>query len=154
MQKNKIIAALAFPVAVLLVWTLLLTAKVLAMPEATVRIAGYDPRDLLSGHYIDYTIDWDNTDCAQFENNTCPQEDFARYADNAYWGSRYRFYIPETHAQELDELFRFNDENHVFEIIYKYSPGMRPVAKELLIDGRPWRETINNNRGKNESNQS
>lgn len=153
MQKNKIITALAFPIAVLLAWVLFLTIKVATMPEVTVRIAGYDPRDLLSGHYIAYTIDWENTDCSQFKNNTCPEEEFAKYSINAYWGDQYRFYIPEKYAAKLDRLFRINREKHTFEVIYKYSSGISPVARELLIDGKPWQETIiNDNRGENESN--
>jgi len=154
MQKNRIIAALAFPVAVLLTWILLLTAKVLSMPEVTVRIAGYDPRDLIGGHYIAYTIDWENTDCTQFDESKCPIDAFKAFARQEYWGEQHRFYIPEEYAAELDKLFRLDREKYVFEIIYKFKPGLRPIARQLLIDGRPWQETINNNRGKNESNQS
>lgn len=152
MQKYKIIAALAFPVVCLLIWTLFLTAKFLTMPEVTVRIAGYDPRDLIGGHYIAYTIDWKNTDCAQFAENKCPEEEFSAFARKEYWGEQHRFYIPEEYAEELDKLFRFNRENHIFEIIYKYNSGLQPIAKELTIDGKPWKDTITNNRGKNESN--
>lgn len=155
MQKNKIITALAFPVAVLLAWVLFLTVKVATMPEVTVRIAGYDPRDLLSGHYIAYTIDWDKTDCGQFQNNICPREEFGKHSVTDYWGwgEQHRFYIPEEYAEKLDRLFRINREKHTFEVIYKYSSGISPVARELLIDGKPWQQTIiNDNRGENESN--
>ena len=28
----------------------------------------------------------------------------------------------------------------VFEVIYSYQEGRKPMAKELLINGEPWRE--------------
>ena len=36
--------------------------------EVKVRIQGYDPRDLLAGHYIRYSIDWSKTYCTHFPN--------------------------------------------------------------------------------------
>lgn len=146
MQKVKIIAALTFPILVLGLWVIFLTIKNMTLPEVTVRIAGYDPRDLLSGHYIAYTIDWAKTDCSQFENKICPEEEFKSYARKAFWGRQFRFYIPEQNAQELDNMFRNARGNHTFEVVYKYTSGIKPLAKELLIDGQPWREVIKSNK--------
>ena len=58
------------------------------------------------------------------------------------WGKQYRYYIPEEYADELDSLFRINRKKHTFEIVYKYKRGIKPMAKQLLIDGLPWMETI------------
>ncbi len=100
-------------------------------PEVILRIQGFDPRDLLSGHYISYQIDWQNSDCTQFENNKCPKENFETVSQ--------RFYIPEKYAYELDKRFRQADfNNDVFEIIYAYSPRFLPIAKRLLINGQNW----------------
>lgn len=142
MQKYKIVACLLFPLVVLGCWVVFLSAKVLFMPEVKVQISGYDPRDLLSGHYIAYTINWDKTDCSQFENNQCPKDEFDAYAVNEYWGKQHRFYVSEHYADELDGLLRFNTENHVFEVVYKYRAKIKPVARQLLIDGKPWQEMI------------
>lgn len=153
MQKIKIITALVFPIAILLLWISILIIKVLTMPEVTLRIAGYDPRDLIGGHYIAYTIDWENTDCTQFDENKCPIDEFKYFARQEYWGEQYRFYIPEKYAAKLDRLFRFNRENHIFEIIYKFKSGLSPIARQLLIDGKPWQEAVNKeNGGKDEGN--
>ena len=146
MQKIKIIAALTFPILVLGLWVIFLTVKSITLPEVTVRITGYDPRDLLSGHYIAYTIDWAKTDCGQFENKICPEKEFKNYAVRAFWGRQFRFYIPEQYAKQLDDMFRNGRGNHVFEVVYKYRSGVKPLAKDLLIDGKPWQEVIKNNK--------
>ena len=101
---------------------------------------GYDPRDLLSGHYIQYQIDWDSTDCSQFRNGQCPEKDFCK---EARWGRQCRFYIPEDKARDLDELFRKrNDTDTKFEVVYSYRPGQKAVAKQLLINGQDWRNAL------------
>ena len=142
MKKIQIIAALTFPILMLVLWVIFLTVKSLTLPEVRVSITGYDPRDLLSGHYIAYTIDWENTDCTQFENKICPREEFRNYALKAYWGQQFRFYVPEQYASKLDDMFRYQRGNHKFEVIYKYRSGIKPMAKDLLIDGRPWKQII------------
>lgn len=100
-------------------------------------ITGYDPRDLLSGHYLQYQIDWEKTDCRQFADNTCPQQDFCK---DARWGKQCRFYVPEEYAAKLDNLFR--NGNFVFEVVYSYHKGRPAMAKQLLINGAEWLEFI------------
>lgn len=136
---NKKIIALVFslPFVLLLLWTGTLCIQRAAGTEVRVSVQGYDPRDLLSGHYIAFTIDWNTTDCAQFSNNVCPKDEFCS------WGQQCRFYIPEKNAKELDLLFaRRGVSNDVFEVIYSYKKGAVPVAKKLLINGKDWRESI------------
>ena len=143
MQINKTTVALGLPILALFLWVLILSAKMMFLPEVVVRIGGYDPRDLLAGHYIAYTINWDETDCSQFKNNICPAKEFEMHANKARWGEQHRYYIPEEYAKELDYAFRNQEkEKSVFEVIYKYTQGLAPIAKELLIDGKPWKETI------------
>lgn len=61
----------------------------------------------------------------------------------ALWGRQYRFYIPEKNAHELDELFRRrNTTNMTFEVVYSYHKGSEPLAKQLLINGKDWRESL------------
>ena len=56
-----------------------------------------------------------------------------------------RFYIPEKYAAELDRLFRNrNTDDNVFEVVYSYAEGFKPIAKRLLINGKDWRETVKN----------
>ena len=143
MTKKINLLLTAAPVVFLALLTAALAVMRAGLPEVTVRIAGYDPRDLLSGHYIAYTIDWENTDCGQFENGICPKEAFYESGIDGLWGNNHRFYIPERKAAELDRIFR-NGENddRVFEVVYGFAPGFRPLAKRMLINGQDWRKAV------------
>lgn len=142
-MNKKIVLALVFlPTTLLLIWLTAINISISSMDEVKLRIKGYDPRDLFRGHYIEYVIDWENSDCTQFENATCPLTDFIGTRSVAL-----RFYIPEQYAQKLDEAFRqgWSEEDkkdYTFEIIHAYKKGMSPKAKQLLINGKDWREMI------------
>lgn len=140
-MKNKILAVcFALPFCILVGWTLLLSWQQQHGQEITVAVTGYDPRDLLSGHYIQYQIDWERTDCTQFPQQLCPHQDFCKAAR---WGRQCRFYIPEKYASQLDTLFRKqNNEDIKFEVVYSYRPGKQAIAKQLLINSKDWRESI------------
>lgn len=140
-MKAKILAiCFAIPFVCLVIWTIALSWQRNNGQEVKVAVMGYDPRDLLSGHYIQYQIDWTRTDCSQFEANRCPEKDFCK---EARWGRQCRFYIPENKARDLDKLFRQrNDTDMKFEILYSYQPGQKAVAKQLLINGQDWRQAL------------
>ena len=140
MKKPLLAIALSLPLVCLIGWTLFLAVLRNQGTDVKVAVTGYDPRDLLSGHYIAYQIDWDQTDCTQFAGNVCPKEQFCR---EALWGRQCRFYIPERYAKELDDLFRKrNTTDNVFEVVYSYRAGRKPMAKEMLINGRSWKATV------------
>ena len=140
-MKTKILAVcFALPFICLLLWTLSLAWQRSHGTEVKVAVMGYDPRDLLSGRYIQYQIDWDRTNCAQFPGGKCPEKEFCK---EARWGRQCRFYIPEEHAKELDDLFRKRDNDTMkFEVIYSYVPGQTAIAKQLLINGKDWSESL------------
>ena len=139
---NRKILAFVFvvPFVVLCSWTMLLYMQRVTGKEVKVAVMGYDPRDLLSGHYIQYTIDWNRTDCSQFPDGNCPKDEFCK---QARWGRQCRFYIPEKNAKELDRLFsRRNTTDMIFEVVYSYHKGQEPLAKQMLINGKDWRESL------------
>ncbi|MCL2673143.1 MAG: hypothetical protein FWF01_01990 [Alphaproteobacteria bacterium] len=129
--KDKIVLVLFGSIMVTVVavvgYFVILTA---VAQQVVVAITGYDPRDLLSGRYIEYVIDWDNTDCSQFSDAVCPKDEFPQ---------RSRFYVPEAYADNLDRLFASRGQELQFAVVYAYARGHRPVAKELLINGAGFR---------------
>lgn len=140
MNKKFLILALSFPFIALIVWTISLYIQQSTGTEIKVAVMGYDPRDLLSGHYIRYTIDWEKTDCSQFPNGICPKDEFCK---QSRFKNQCRFYIPERHAEKLDRLFsRRDDRTAIFEVIYSYQAGREPLTKKLLINGKDWRESL------------
>lgn len=143
MNKEKWIRfSFILPLIFLMGWIAYLTIFTAAAQQVTVRITGYDPRDLLSGHYLAYQIDWSKTDCAQFKGGICPRQAFAKIS--------HRFYLPQREAKKIDTIFQlssWNNNSHqerTFEIVFSYIPGRTPVAQQLLIDGKDWRSAITN----------
>lgn len=135
MNKRLLAVTLTLPWLCLLGWVLFLTASANSGKQITLPVTGYDPRDLLSGRYIAYQIDWDKADCTQFDKGICPKEEFCK---EARWGRECRFYIPEATANELDSLFRRRNRDLKFEVVYAYRSGQTPIAKQLLINGKDW----------------
>ena len=140
MNKRVLITLFFIPLLMLATWAEWLYMQRATGVDVKVAVTGYDPRDLLSGHYIQYTIDWERTDCSQFANGVCPKDEFCK---DFRWGRQCRFYIPETNADELNRMFwQRNTTDMVFEVIYSYHKGRKPIAKQLLVNGKDWRESL------------
>jgi hypothetical protein len=120
--------------------------------EFTLKITGFDPRDLLSGHYITYRIDYGVDDLCNKGGKQfiCLQETGPHYvtqnkSDCDYpvqgycRGSQFdsgleRFYIPQADAMTLDKAVRTGDGSLVISVTHS---GHKAV-KELLIKGERW----------------
>src|SRR5690349_20108829 len=63
---NRIIPALLLPILALAVWVGLLQFRIISGQEVRLKITGYDPRDLLSGHYMQFRLDFGSV-------NPCPE---------------------------------------------------------------------------------
>lgn len=123
-------------------------------PEFEFEVEGYDPRDLLAGHYLQFRIKYkSDTKCDKSHRpaSMCllPQErliltekplecenwisgrcDGAQFRDDLN-----RYYVPQDRAQELETKLR-NGKASVKIAVGKGNA----VIKALLIDGRPWKE--------------
>ena len=91
----------------------------------SVPIMGYDPRDLLRGHYLEYQID-----TTKFNRSEYPECYLPTGTDN-------RFFIPEESAEWLDQFFRSN--KHQFSLLFSCQKGRKAIATELLIDDTNWK---------------
>jgi uncharacterized membrane-anchored protein len=73
MKKQKLIAALVLPLVVFIALIFYKQAKVSMGEEVILPITGFDPRNILSGHYLIYEIDYglegDNY-CSEKENRS------------------------------------------------------------------------------------
>lgn len=142
-MKNKfLLFILLIPVICLFVWNCYLWYNKDSGAEITVAITGYDPRDLLSGHYIRYQINWNNTDLTQFEDKPFTKQDFTDSLNK----KSLRFYVSERHAKTLDKIlfhesFKPKEEQQTtIEVVYSYKKGKHPIAKKLLLNGKDYRK--------------
>jgi uncharacterized membrane-anchored protein len=128
--------------------------------EVKLPIEGYDPRDLLAGHYLVYRIRYDAYNeclapgeliegvrsyicleprffslttpmsCSMFISGTCEQGRFVAGLE--------RFYVPQEAAPRLEQVI----QNRRAEILISVSSNGSAVVKDLLIDDVTWREAI------------
>jgi uncharacterized membrane-anchored protein len=94
--------------------------------EVIFKVRGYDPRDLLAGHYLTYEVVYDPP-IMKCENNkpvfAClatgevsselDEECEVSLRGTCYWGrfrgNIERFYVPEAYARDLDRALRFEE---------------------------------------------
>ena len=124
--------------------------------EIELPVRGYDPRDLLLGHYITYAYDWDVL--AQCESGDCvycigeiptpgervivrrietaqSEECRDRILDKKE-SLPTRYYIPEHEGATLERAIR----EHRASVKLSIDSGGHAVVRELLLDGKPWRQ--------------
>lgn len=125
-NKNLIRLALAFPIVVLLVWMAGLQLNRSADERVMVTVVGYDPRSLISGHYLQLRINWEDTDCLQFPQQNCHKDMFENI---------YRFYIPETDAPELERMII--KKRPFMQLEFALSDN-KPLVRDLYIEKQLW----------------
>jgi len=110
-------------------------------------IRGYDPRDLLRGHYLTFQISADDNSCWScclcLQRNGAAQHatrvgcDGSAHCDLRLTHEQehdiFRFYVPEGEAEKLQDALRAGKA----EMVFVERQGELSI-KQLLIDGQPW----------------
>ncbi len=55
-KSSLLIMALSFPLIALLIWTIALHMQIKDDQSVIIAVEGYDPRDLLRGHYVNLSL--------------------------------------------------------------------------------------------------
>lgn len=157
-KKTKIL--LALPVVAWTVWALAAQFGAMDGTRVVLPVRGFDPRDILAGHYLAVGADYSGfeNECAA-ENKSgdaffCPDARTVRMGRNAecagfirgwcasgtFRDGAERFYIPEKSAVALDKAVR--DEKLSPQIVLNVGKdgAARPV--DLILDGVPYREYL------------
>jgi uncharacterized membrane-anchored protein len=162
-MNKKLIICLLVPIISLLSLTASKAYKAYSGKKFTLDIVGFDPRDLLSGHYLIYRIKYlDN------EKRICNSKNNGRdvyycfdnkQASTLSWklskciykikgtcsGNRFkagieRFYIPDEYAVELDRVIR----DQKGKIILSVNRQGSVQVSNLLIENIDWKEYLRN----------
>jgi len=128
-MKNKIFAALLFLPVLGMLFTVLWLQTMTNFKRVEIVVAGYDPRDFFSGNYMNLQLDWNSTDCSQFNDNVCPKDDFDKF---------YHFYIRQENSAELTK--KVNAGN--VKLIFSYEHGYNPMIVDLSVDGKSYIEFV------------
>lgn len=158
-KRTMLLIALALPILALMTSAYLKSVQRDSGEQITLPIEGFDPRDLLSGHYLIYQVDYGlETDCTEHDVETavCLRPERAMYLADAVPDScklfirgycdssaRFsagieRFYIPEEYAETLETQVRDKRGALVLSVDAQGNAAIR----DLLIDGKPWKESV------------
>lgn len=163
------LVCLSLPLLVFIVWVLLLEGQLLRAQRVELGIRGYDPRDLLSGHYVNYQLDlgphdpcsaskpdalpsdqsaclcWDQTpkslELSWGGNCTDKPPSCALYLRGECRANNFTAEIERTYIPEADSpyLQRLPQGSR---LILKITQDGRGFVEELKPEGRPYREWI------------
>ena len=128
--------------------------------RATLPIQGFDPRDLLSGHYLIYRIEYGIPNLCKakyLENKTvhacldsktfsigalkpsqCRRAIRGRCESKRFIAGIERFYVPEDRARALEKAVMKRKGSVVLALDGKGSA----IVADLLIEGRSWKEWV------------
>ena len=155
-RRFGLVVALLLPILALGAMTWLKSHLRDSGTPITLPIEGFDPRDLLSGHYLTYRVDYAAGDCpADTDAAVCLAPERSIVAADAiphsctlyikghcdsgqFRADVERFYIPEAYAQVLEQKVR--DKKGAVEL--SVAADGTAVIRELLIDGVPWQQAV------------
>ena len=156
-SKKSILIVLIVPIIALLTLAIYKKYVFLTGQQITLPITGYDPRDLLSGYYLIYTVEYDIEqichdqkyredkiayiclkprsfsyikpyNCDLFIKGVCNKRIFKAGIE--------RYYIPKKHAKRLEKLVR----SHKASIVLSVPKNGDAQVKDLLINGKSWKD--------------
>lgn len=160
-KQKRLIAAIAFPIVLLLGLTLQKHTLRQTGTKKIFPISGYDPRDLLSGHYLIYTIDYGVPNLCDYSSGSYEQkESHICFDSNMHVagpvpssckvairgeckGGRFvagleRFYVPQEKALALERLIQSKKAS----IVVAIGDNGSSQVTDLLIEEVPWQEAM------------
>lgn len=160
-MKKKLIICLAIPIFCLAALTASKAYKEMAGKKFTLDIVGFDPRDLLSGHYLIYRVNYlkdgkrvcsysdsgkkkyycfDNMRSAEKSNylSNCNYKVEGTCERGRFKVGIERFYIPEEYSVELDKVVRDQRGSIIISVNTK---GDAQVSN-LLINNMDWKDYL------------
>lgn len=154
-SKKSLLIALLIPILSLFALTVYKNILLSVGQEIVLPISGYDPRDLLSGHYLVYRIDYNvGAVCAarveERKAYIClePKGFFYEQPDSCkklirgfcrsgrFEAGVEKFFVPDSRAQDIENMVRSKSASIVLSVT---ADGQAQV-KDLLIDGKPWQD--------------
>ncbi len=151
--KKALIVVLLLPIFVLAGLTAFRAYVRTFGMEVTLPISGYDPRDLLSGHYLIYRIEYGvGGICPTMDQRragyVCLEPKFFSYDEPAECNklisgfctnSRFeagieKFFIPENKARYLERQI----QSKAASIVLSLTASGNTQVKDLLVDGKSW----------------
>ncbi len=159
MKNKKVLIAVAIPFLVLCLLIIRAEYHIISGEQWKFEITGYDPRDLLRGHYLRFRIayDWDTKEdscsvqscclCLTRADQSAPKVkktscDVAQTQCDGFMLSKYqntlkRFYISEDEAKRAEKLLQQAQTNNDAYLAVSINARGEPRIVDLLIGDQP-----------------
>ena len=161
-DSKKVLLILLIPFVAMVSITIKKAYRFNVGKRIILKVEGYDPRDLLSGHYVVYRVDYGAAKmcygpkssfakagyvCLDDLNNikfsytrirSCDKFIKGRCQRGRFKAGIEKFFIPEANAKPLDKFLRENRGSIELSVT---ADGKAQVT-ELFIDGKPWKEMV------------
>ena len=160
-SKYRFVAALIFPILCLAGFVLWNAWVATQGQKLTLPIRGFDPRDLLAGHYLAYRIEYGFDSLCTGSKNQHEKTTYICFAPKKILGARPqssecrkylkgvckngrfqtgldRFYIPEKHARKLEQAV----VNKKGAVVLSLNGIGGAAITDLLIDGLSWQKWV------------
>lgn len=155
MQHNKMILIIGLILPILMLLTLTLDKQYALQhgKEVTLSITGYDPRHLLYGNYLTYTINYgidgicsrsiekqeaficlDPKSFSYSKPEDCTTLIQGSCEDNRFIAGVERFYASESNAKSLEKILL----NGQASVVLSVSSNGRAQLRYLLVNGEKW----------------
>ena len=128
-MKNKFLYLMLYLPAVILSFVMIYYTNESNFSKVEIAVTGYDPKDFLSGYYMNLQIDWDKTDCKQFESEVCPLREFKKV---------YNYYIKREQSAKLSQKVNAGD----VKLVFSYAKGHTPSVVDLKVDGKSYMDFL------------
>jgi uncharacterized membrane-anchored protein len=161
MHAKLLVAAVALPLVAVAAGVVRAELHLSRSKEWEFRVAGYDPRDLLEGHYIRLRVELDQgasrTACSESQGDSCclcltalgahtpPRAERATCevaraeCDGAVREQELRaidrYYVPESRAEELTRRFQQAARQETARLVVAVDARGIPQVKALVVDG-------------------
>ena len=167
LSGNKIIPVLTLILCLLIPSIVVVSAAITQRSGSIwqISIEGYDPRDLLRGHYLRFSYDWaikEGESCAgravcclclsevtgngniepsvrPIDCNAPERKSCDAVIDDGgkmLWAGQQQYFIPEDRAKDLEKMLWDPDRPFHVEVAIPAAGG-KPAIRGLYIDGRP-----------------
>lgn len=168
MSKRSLLAfALLLPILALFLWLSTTHIEREAAPRYILNIEGYDPFDVLRGHYLIYRVNYNISGLCrprdQEEKRLSPPRRNLAYvclepkafsyekpskgckafirghcSGTLFYAGIERYYIPEEHAKTLEKMVRGKSA----QIEISVGPRGQGYVRDLLINQQSWKKTL------------
>lgn len=152
--KSKLIkVAIIFPILAMSLIVAYKSYQLESGKKFTFQVDGYDPRDLLSGHYVMYEVDYGiEINCNRGPNRKkamvclsgeyftfdltrdCKYKIIGECRRSRFVAGIEKFFIAEEHAKELDAVAREGKASIRVSVLKNGKVGL----EALLINGKEW----------------